>query len=75
MFSPVTAVSSTNKTDRHDTAEIMLKVALNTITTTIIYCSTRTKLISACYITVRQDKSVIRSSVYYHMLVYLKSCV
>ena len=31
-FSPGTPVSSTNITDRHDIAEIMLKVALNTIT-------------------------------------------
>jgi len=31
-FSPDTPVSSTNKTDRHDIAEILLKVALNTIT-------------------------------------------
>jgi len=31
-FSPVTLVSSTNKTDRHDITEIVLKVALNTIT-------------------------------------------
>ena len=31
MFSPVTLVSSTNKTDCHDIAEILLKVALNTI--------------------------------------------
>ena len=30
-FSPVTPVSSTNKTDRHDLTEILLKVALNTI--------------------------------------------
>jgi hypothetical protein len=30
-FSPGPAVSSTNKTDRHDIAEILLKVALNTI--------------------------------------------
>jgi hypothetical protein len=28
---PVTPVSSTNKTARHDIAEILLKVALNTI--------------------------------------------
>ena len=27
-----TPVSSTNKTDRHDIAELLLKVALNTIT-------------------------------------------
>ena len=30
-FSAGTPVSSTNKTDRHDIAEILLKVALNTI--------------------------------------------
>jgi len=31
LFSPGTPVSSTNKTDRHDIAEILLKVALNII--------------------------------------------
>jgi hypothetical protein len=30
-FSPGTPVSSTNETDRHGTTEILLKVALNTI--------------------------------------------
>jgi hypothetical protein len=30
-FYPVTPVSSTNKTDRHDITEILLKVALSTI--------------------------------------------
>jgi hypothetical protein len=30
-FSPGTPASSTTKTDRHDIAEILLKVALNTI--------------------------------------------
>ena len=34
-FSPVTPVSSTNKTDSHDIAEILLKVALNTIPLTL----------------------------------------
>jgi len=33
-FSPGTPVSSINKTDRHDIAEILLKVALNTINLT-----------------------------------------
>ena len=33
-FSPGTLVSSTNKTDRHDITEILLKVAINTITLT-----------------------------------------
>jgi hypothetical protein len=39
-FSPGIPVSSTNKTDRHDMTEILLKVALNTITHPII---TKTK--------------------------------
>ena len=33
-----TPVSSTNKTDRHDITEILLKVALNTITITPLMC-------------------------------------
>ena len=35
-FSPGTLVSSTNKTDRYDIAEILLKVTLNTKTLTQI---------------------------------------
>jgi hypothetical protein len=35
-FSPDTLVSSTNKPDHHDMTEILLKVALNTITLTPI---------------------------------------
>ena len=43
-FSPGPLVSSTNKTDRHDINEILLKVALNTInqsihTCVLIFCS------------------------------------
>jgi hypothetical protein len=34
-FSPGTLVSSTSKTDSHDISEILLKVALNTITLTL----------------------------------------
>jgi len=36
-FSPGTPASSTTKTGRHDIAEILLKVALNTINQSIIY--------------------------------------
>jgi hypothetical protein len=35
VVSPGTPVSSTNKTDHHDIAEILLKVALNTIAITL----------------------------------------
>jgi hypothetical protein len=38
-FSPGTSISSTNKTDRHYMAEILLKVALNTIAPLLV-CST-----------------------------------
>ena len=40
-FSPGTPVFSTNKTDRRDITEILLKVAFNTITTTIAMTSER----------------------------------
>ena len=36
LFSPGTPVSSTNMTDRHDIAAILLKVALNTINQTYV---------------------------------------
>jgi hypothetical protein len=36
-FSPGTPASSTTKTGRHDIAEILLKVALNTINQSIIF--------------------------------------
>ena len=37
-FSPATLVSlTTNKTDRHNITEILLKVALNTMTLTLTY--------------------------------------
>jgi hypothetical protein len=37
MFSPGLPVSSTNKTDRHDITELLLKVALNTIKQTSMF--------------------------------------
>jgi len=36
LFSPGTPISSTNKTDRHDITEILLKVASKTINQTIL---------------------------------------
>ena len=45
-FSPGTRISSTNKTDRHNITEILLKVALNTITLTLgVHTCTFTKYI------------------------------
>ena len=37
-FSPGNPVSYTNKTDRHEIIEILMKVALNTITITPVHC-------------------------------------
>jgi hypothetical protein len=39
-LSPGTPVSSTNKTDHHDIAEILLKVVLNTITLVFLMLKT-----------------------------------
>jgi hypothetical protein len=37
LFSAVSPVSSTNKTDHHDITEILLKVALNTTALTLLF--------------------------------------
>jgi hypothetical protein len=37
FFSPGTSVSSTNKTDRHNITEILLKVPLNTNKPSTVY--------------------------------------
>ena len=37
LFSPGTPISLINKTDRHDITEILLKVALNTLTLTLLW--------------------------------------
>ena len=47
-FSPGTPVSSTNKTDRHDIAEILLKVVLDTKILTL--CCGHYSLLAACFI-------------------------
>jgi len=51
-FSLGTQVSSTNKTDRHDITEILLKVALNTVTLTLTHNYTiqnkRVSIICTC---------------------------
>ena len=64
-FSPGTPVSSTNKTDRHDIAEILLKVELNIITLTFICFvdisdeSSRYPPIPTCHITAIQGDSIL----------------
>ena len=50
MFSPGTPVSSTNKTDRHDITEILLKVAFNIITLTLPRFLCRVKYLEIFYI-------------------------
>jgi hypothetical protein len=55
-FSPSSPVSSINKTDRHDITEILLKVALNTITQTSNpnpYILLSSLLITLCYVHIR----------------------
>jgi hypothetical protein len=48
-FSPGPPLSSTNKTDRQDITEILLKVALNTITLTLSHTHTVRKPKSRCF--------------------------
>ena len=48
-FSPCTLLSSTNKTDCHDITEILLKVALNTITITIFWILNKISYIHAIW--------------------------
>ena len=48
-FSPGTLVSSTNKTDSHDITEILLKVAFNTITLTLLLMYAKTFKIEVIY--------------------------
>jgi hypothetical protein len=43
-FSPGIPVSSTNETDSHDITEILLKVALNTMTITLCFGKKRLKI-------------------------------
>jgi len=48
-FSSGTPISSTNKADRHDIAEILLKVALNIITLTLYYDKQQTLVLSTLF--------------------------
>ena len=57
LFSPDTPVSSSNKTDRHDIAEILLKVTLNTINKTSPNQTTCNKSTSvSCFLINYQDE-------------------
>ena len=47
-FSPGTLISSTNKTDHHNVTEILLKVALNTITLTTKHLLMKTTFFFNC---------------------------
>jgi hypothetical protein len=61
MFSSGTSVSSTNKTDRHDIAEILLKVALNIINQTkpSSVCHGINKMINKKYRTISKFNRII----------------
>ena len=61
-----TAVSSINKTDLHDKTEVLLKVALNTITLSPTIPPSK----SGNYYRVRQDQGNKYESIYYTFRVY-----
>jgi archaellum biogenesis ATPase FlaH len=58
-FSPGTLVSSTNKTVHHDITEILLKVALNTITITLEHIVYIVKEINALLTCVLNTEAVM----------------
>ena len=60
-FSPGILVSSTNKTDRRDITEILLKVALSTITLTLLLSIEIMLLVIHCmYFSVRNQWNILR---------------
>ena len=61
-FSLGAPVSSTNKTDRHDITEILLKVALNTITLTIAHISKKRFIIALTDFTIYIQGVLLESS-------------
>ena len=68
-FSPGTPVSSTNKTDRHDITEILLKVALNTTTLTpsyiLLYRYTSKNVL--CYLLISRYNIVIKKYIEFNI--------
>ena len=58
-FSPGTPVSSTNKTDRHDITEILLKVALNTITPVFGICCSGNLLLFFIFQFFRRNENLL----------------
>ena len=60
-FSPGTPVSSTNKTDRHDITERLLKMALNTITLSVTPIAYGNVCLIVCEQNVVYTKEVIKS--------------
>jgi hypothetical protein len=55
-FSPGTPASSTTKTGRHDIADILLKVALNTINQSVNICTTQLVTHFVCFLSIRNPK-------------------
>jgi hypothetical protein len=55
-FSPGTPASSTTKTGRHDIAEILLKLALNTINQSVNICTTQLVTHFVFFLSIRNPK-------------------
>ena len=72
-FSPGTPVYSTNKTDRHDITEILLKVELNTISPAngmaITECLYVIDYISACF---DQQTKKMKSEHFRYIYIYME---
>jgi energy-converting hydrogenase Eha subunit E len=63
-FSPGTLISSTNKSDRHDITEILLKIALNTISIALLCIETTFSILKhlmtlTCFVNINVVQSLI----------------
>jgi hypothetical protein len=66
VFFPVTPVSSTNKTDHQGIAEILLKVALNTIIH--LYCSNQRLIILESGKYIQMERHVCPQTVFNELI-------
>jgi hypothetical protein len=77
-FSTGPLVSSTNKTDRHDIAEVLLKVALNTIKQKQNQITLRQISFSLIYINISSVSSLhgnVNKSIMLSLTVVIESCI
>jgi hypothetical protein len=75
-FSPGTPTSSSTKTDRHDIAEILLKVTLNTITPNAWNCYREKIVLSIPYQLISpKDLDMLSTLMFFWMINYMEKFI